>query len=894
MTHYLEKLFNPASIAVIGASNKTNSIGMIVFKNLLEGGYAGKLYPVNPKHDLVQGKECFSSIDKIKDSIDLVLIATPAHTVIDILLNCGAKGVGIAIVLSAGFKESGKEGGLLEEQIKNINSKYTMRILGPNCLGVVLPHFKINATFTNIQSLAGHTALVSQSGGVCVGVLDWAIEQKIGFSAMISLGNATDLDFGDILDYLSLDDKTHNILLYIESVHHVRRFISSLRVAARMKPVIVIKVGRHESGARAAFTHTGALIGADDVFDAVLDRAGAVRVKNIEQLFSATEILSKNYQITGEGLAIITNGGGVGVIAADYAIDANLSLPRLTRETVDNLNSFLPKYWSHDNPLDIMGDATPDRYLNSVEICMKDSTISGVLVILVPVIMSDPVETAKKIISIAKQTEKPILTCWLGGKSIRAAEKIFLKNAIPSFKSPEAAIDAFSYLIQHFRNRKLLLQVPESSVYQDKSDINQARNIINSVLEKKRHVLPLIESKAVLAAFGIPISKAIEANSPEQAVIAAESIGYPIAMKILSPDITHKQEGHGVRLNLANAEDIRKAYILMVMEAQKCSPSAKIIGVTIEPMLKGDNNRELMIGVLKDAMFGPVISFGAGGSLVEIIKDRVIAIPPLNKFIARRLISKTRVKKLLDPFRNMPAVNYSEIENVLLKVSEMVCELPEICEMDINPLIVNEYGATAVDVRIVVSHVQHSDHLYEHMAIHPYPSYLVSKFKLHDGTEVCIRPIRPEDADIEQDFVNNLSPESKYLRFNSTFKTISTEMLVRFTQIDYDREMALIAIITENGKEKNVGVARYAINPDQISCEFALVVSDDWQNKGIGSKLLSSLISVASSKMLVVIRGRIQANNHNMLELVRYLGFSLYPCVSESSMLIAEKNISKI
>lgn len=726
MAHYLDKLFNPTSIAVFGASDKKNAVGNIVFKNLLEEGYAGKLFAINPKYITVQGTPCFQSIDKIGTSIDLALIATPASTVVDILKQCGEKGVPHAIVFSSGFGELGTQGAQLEEQIKEVSKIFGIRVLGPNCLGILLPYLRLNATFTNTKAYSGHVALVSQSGGVCAGILDWAMSHNIGFSAMVSVGNAASIDFADILDYLAQDIKTRSILLYIESVHDGRRFIRSLREASKTKPVIIMKAGRHQQGIKAAITHTGSLIGSDEVFDAALRRAGAVRVISIEQLLSAAMIFSKNFRVKNEGLAIITNGGGIGVIAADHAQDTNISLALLSENNIKYLNSVLPNYWSHGNPIDILGDATSEQYKQVVQSCIHDPNIEGILIILVPVVMSDPTEVAKEIITITKESDKPILTCWLGQSQVESAWKLFAENNVPSFKTPESAIDAFADIIYYYHNQKLILEKPKSVSYDHKkdissdivSDVNAAKIIINLVLAENRKILSLTESKAILKAFGIPITSSIKADSPENAILVAERIGFPVVMKISSPDITHKQEVHGVQLNIINAEGVQDAFKTMVIEAKRFNPKAKILGVTLEPMQKEANDRELMIGVFTDPLFGPVISFGAGGTNVEVLQDRAIALPPLNQQIARRLISKTRIKKLLGPFRNMPAVKFDEIEQVLLKVSEMVCELPQIREMDINPLIANEQGIIAVDARIVVEETKFNQTPYNHIPLY--------------------------------------------------------------------------------------------------------------------------------------------------------------------------------
>lgn len=716
--HQLEKFFNPNSIAVIGARNRPKTVGMTVFKNLLKGGYTGQLYAINPRHKAVQGQPCFASVADVASTIDLAVIATPANTVPEILIECGKKGIKNIIILSAGFSESGDEGAKLESTILNLIKQYNIRIIGPNCLGIIIPALNMNASFSNIAVESGDLALVSQSGALCAAILDWALPQKIGFSSIVSIGNSVDIDFGDVLEYLALDPKTKSILLYIEGIRNAHKFMDGLRLAAKTKPIVVIKAGRFQQGSVAAVTHTGALIGEDDVFDSALERAGAVRVMTIEQLFTAAKILSKNYLIKGDRLCIITNGGGAGVMAADFASELNIPFASLNENTISELGRILPKFWSHHNPVDILGDATPERYKKTISLCVEDPNVDGLIAILVPVVMSDPLRVAKSIIEVAAQAEKPILTCWMGREKVKSAKKIFLKNDIPSFDTPEEATEAFSYLVNYYHNQKLLSQTSKFWAHQ-KSDTVNARRIMKLVLSENRKILTISESKAVLMAFGINTTQSIEAHTSNEAVEVAESLGYPVAMKILSHDITHKKDVGGVELNIINSEAVLLAFNKIISNAKSKKPDAKIIGVTLERMYKQPNDRELMIGVFKDKVFGPVISFGMGGEFVEVFRDRSVALPPINQFIAKQLINRTHAAKLLGTFRNMLSVNTEKLEHVLMRVSEMVCELPEIKEMDINPLIVNDKEVIALDVRIIVADPKPTGSSYDHLAIDP-------------------------------------------------------------------------------------------------------------------------------------------------------------------------------
>ncbi len=873
--HYLDQLCNPSSIAVIGASERTHSVGMRVFNNLLKGGFAGKIYPVNNQHPLIQGQQAYASVLDIPDSIDLAVITTPSQTVPQLITECGKKGIKSVIIISAGFSETGVDGKALEQAFLAEAEKYKIRLIGPNCLGMMRPHLKLNATFDNNTAIPGHIALVSQSGAICAAILDWAIDKQIGFSAMISIGNAADLDFGEILDFLALDTKTKSILLYVEGIHHARRFMSGLRAASRMKPVVVIKAGRHTQGSRAAHSHTGALVGDDDAFDAALHRAGVVRVMTIEQLFSAAEILSTNYRANGNRLAIITNGGGAGVMAADRASELKVDLEVLDADTTTQLNQVLPATWSHQNPIDIIGDATPKRYHDALDVCSRAKNIDGILTILIPVAMSDPLNVAKQIVDDARSHNKPVIACWMGQHQVKSSWDYFAKNGIPCFRTPEGAIEAFSYLAEHHENQKLLLQVPESFTLQPKPDIEKAKNIIKNALADNRNTLTTSESKTILKAFGIPVTETIICNSEDDAVNAAETLQFPVVMKINSPDITHKSDVNGVQLDINNTESVRSTYKRMLDNAKRLRPDARITGVTIEKMYPTINNRELMIGVIRDNVFGPVITFGMGGTLVEIIQDRAVALPPLNTLIIHNLIARTRAATLLEPFRHMPAANLDAIVHTLLRVSDMVCELPYIKEMDINPLIANDKEVMSVDARIVIEPVPASFIPYQHMAICPYPAHLMTTWQTADGLTITIRPIKPEDAKIEQDFVRHLSAKSKYFRFMEHLQELTLDMLVKFTQIDYDREMALIATYENKGQEVHIGVARYIINPDQQTCEFALVVTDEWQNKGIGTKLMTSLITIAKSYGVSVMTGEILSNNKPMLSLVEHLGFNV-------------------
>lgn len=887
--HYLNTLFAPKSVAVFGASDRVDAVGQIVFKNMLECGFKGTLYPINAKNAEVQGQKAYASISDIDAPVELVVIATPPKSVPGIIEECGLHGVKAAVIITAGFGEAGAAGVALEKELIAAAHRYNIRLIGPNCLGIMRPSIGLNATFNKGGANTGNIAFVSQSGALCTAILDWAQRNDVGFSSVVSMGSSTDVDFGEILDYLVSDPNTHSILMYIEGIRNARSFMSALRAAARIKPVVLVKVGRHAAGSKAAMSHTASLVGADDVFDAAVSRAGAVRVQTITQLFTAAKALSCGFRPVGDRLAIVTNGGGPGVMATDRASDLGLTMATLSDSTIEYLNQYLPATWPHANPVDVIGDAQADRYLHAVKACLEDDNVDGVLAILTPQAMTKPLESAQVMIELSNTHSKPLLTCWMGDTQVAEARNAFAAAHKPHFRTPEPAVEVFAHLSAYYRNQKLLMQMPGPFSHHIEPDVDSARLIIEGAMQEHRKVLTEMESKALLSAFHIPVAKTMVAHSPNEALLIAQQLGFPVAMKINSHDISHKSDVGGVMLNLRNAQEVRAAYQHIVDNVERNRPSARIDGISIEPMIVKSGGRELMIGVTTDPVFGPVITFGAGGTTVEIMGDRAVALPPLNNFLVKDLIQGTRISKMLGKFRNMAAADMDALEEVLLRVSEMVCELPLIKEMDINPLILDEHGALAADARIVVEFVQPGTDRYAHMAIYPYPTQLVSRWQLADGTDITIRPIRPEDAQLVKKFVHDLSEETKYFRFMNSLQELTESMLVRFTQIDYSREMALIAVTELQGQEIQLGVARYAINPDGESCEFALVVADNITGKGLGNKLMNSLMDAARDKGLKVIEGEVLNNNHNMLKLMNRLGFGMHGSEDDHAIMKGSK-----
>ncbi|HQU88074.1 MAG: bifunctional acetate--CoA ligase family protein/GNAT family N-acetyltransferase [Zoogloeaceae bacterium] len=873
--HYLTPLFEPKSVGVIGASERETAIGGVLIRNMLDAGFKGKIFAINPKHDKVHGVKCYKSVEDVPLRLDMVVIATAAQKVPAIIDSCGRAGVKAAIVLSAGFSETGPRGAALERSLMDTARRHKIRLLGPNCLGIMRPDLGLNATFAHGRALPGSIGLISQSGALCTAILDWARPNNVGFSAVVSLGSSRDVDFGEALEFMISDPRTESIFLYVEGLRDARRFMSALRGAARVKPVLLIKVGRHPEASKAVLSHTGAQVGDDAVFDAAIRRAGVIRLYSLGQLFAAANALFSHFRPRGNRLAIITNGGGPGLMAADRALDLGIPLAQLSDTTMAKLNACLPATWSHGNPIDVLGDADVDRYRSAIKAVLEGPNVDGVLVMLTPQAMTRATDVAKALIEEERSADKPVVTCFMGEEQVGEARKLFEAAGIPTFRTPEPAVELFSHISAYYRNQKLLAQTPASLSQSNPPSIESARLVIETALNERRKVLNEMESKAILAAFRIPIAQTVVARSATEAMVLAEEIGLPVVMKIDSLDITHKSDVGGVRLNLTSLAAVRTAYQEILEGVRRTHPNASINGIAIEPMVIKRNGRELMVGVRRDPVFGPIITFGEGGTRVEVQKDRAIALPPLNSYLARDLIRSTRVSAYLDEFRNMPPINMEALEMVLLRVSEMVCELPWLKELDINPLIVDEDGAVAVDARIVADNVSPTADRYDHMSIHPYPQHLTTHWTLPDGTDVTIRAIKPEDADLEVNFVRKLSAETKYFRFMNTMRELPPAMVVRLTQIDYDREMAFVATVANEGQETEIGVCRYAVNPDGESCEFAVVVADDWQHRGLARRLMGVLIETARNRGLVYMNGVFLANNERMLRFVQSLGFVL-------------------
>jgi acetyltransferase len=871
--HSLEPLLAPYSVALVGATERPGALGELVWRNLNAGGLKGPLYAVNPKHARLFGRKAYARLTDLPQKVDLAVLVTPARTVPGIVRDAGAAGIRAAVVLSSGFGEAGPQGRALQEELGAAAREARVRVLGPNCLGVMRPDAGLNATFARGNARRGRLALISQSGAICAAILDWAAGAELGFSSVVSLGGAADVDFGEVLDWLLADGATDAVLMYVEGIHDARRFVSALRAAARAKPVIVLKVGRHAGGSRAASSHTGALLGSDAAFDAALRRAGTVRVKTYTQLFAAARALTARPFPLGERIAIVTNGGGPGVMAADSAGDNGVPLATLSRETMESLNRALPAQWSHGNPIDIIGDAPPERFAAATRAALADDGVDALLALYTPVAVAAPQAAAEALAEAARGRTKPVFAAWLGDINPSATRRYLEDQGIPNFYTPENAIEAFSFLNAYRHNQAALLQAPavRPAAEEPQPDLEAALRVRAEAIAEGRRMLTEQEARTVLSAFGLPVAASVLAGSTDEAIAAARRIGFPVALKVHSPDITHKSDVGGVRLGLQDEAGVAAAFDGMLRDVRALRPQARIAGALVQPMLRFAHAREVLIGVATDRVFGPVISFGSGGVAVEAARDTAVALPPLNAALARELMSRTRVHRLLEAYRDVPAVEFDALCAVLAGVSRMVCMLPWVSEMDLNPVLAHPGGAAILDARIAIDPGQpeRAAPRYPHMAIHPYPSALEGELELRAGTRVKVRPMRPDDVELEKRFFDALSERSRYQRFMNAMPDLPAHLLARFTQLDYDRELALVAL---HGGEF-IAVGRYAPNADGATAEFALVVADAWQGKGLGRALLERLCDAARAAGYTALYGSILSANQDMLQLASHLGF---------------------
>ncbi len=878
----LTSIFSPKVIAVIGATERERSVGRTVMTNLREGGFPGKIFPVNPVKETILGMKAYPNVAALPERPDLAVIITPPKTVPGIIKECAEAGVPGAIIISAGFKETGAEGAALERQILAEAARGNMRIVGPNCLGVMVPSMRMNATFAADMARPGSVGFISQSGALCTAILDWSLKENVGFSAFVSLGSMLDVSWGDLIYHLGSDPNTRSIVIYMETIGDARAFLSAAREVALTKPIIIIKPGRTEAAAKAAASHTGSLTGSDEVLQAAFQRVGVLRVDTISELFDMAEVLAKQPRPKGPRLTIVTNAGGPAVIATDMLIGSGAQLAGLTPETMAALNQLLPPTWSHNNPVDIIGDAGPELYAKAVDITAKDPTTDGLLVILTPQAMTDSSATAEALKTYAHIEGKPIIASWMGAGQVEAGENILNAANIPTFKYPDRAARAFYYMWRYSENLRALYETPASSDAIGRGEIDRALagKIIADVRKTGRMILTEFESKNLLAAYGIPTVETRIALTENEAVKQAAHLGFPIVLKLYSETITHKTDVGGVHLNLRTASAVRQAWRSIESAVTKKAGKEHFIGVTVQPMIKLDGY-ELIVGSSVDAQFGPVLLFGTGGQLVEVFKDRALGLPPLNATLARRMMERTKIYTALKGVRGRKAVNLPALEQVLVRFSQLVVEQPWIAEIDINPLLVSADRMVALDGRVVLHNPKTPEAKLPKPAIRPYPAQYTSSWKIKNKTLVTLRPIKPEDEPLMVKFHETLSAESVYHRYFSALKLsqrVAHERLTRICFNDYDREIALVAEVKQaragEGK-KIIGVGRLSKLPQANDAEFAVLVSDHWQHQGLGTELLRLLIEIGRAEKLDKISGQVLAENHAMQHICGKVGFKI-------------------
>jgi acetyltransferase len=878
----LDVFFSPKTVAVIGATETPNSVGRTVLWNLVTSPFGGTVYPVNPKRPSVLGVKAYKTVSDIPEDVDLAVIVTPPPSIPGIIRECGENGVRGAVVISAGFKEIGPEGAELERQLLLAAQAAGIRVIGPNCLGVMSPLSGLNATFATTIARPGSVGFISQSGALCTAVLDWSLKEMVGFSAFLSVGSMVDVGWGDLIYYLGNEPKTRSIVIYMESIGDARSFLSAAREVALNKPIIIIKPGRSAAAAKAAASHTGSLTGSDEVLEAAFRRSGVLRVRNIADLFYMAEVLSRQPRPRGPRLTIVTNAGGPGVLATDALIMGGGELAELTPATMEAYNAVLPATWSHNNPVDIIGDASPERYAKALQIAANDPNSDGMLVILTPQAMTDPTQIAEQLKPLAKQEGKPVLASWMGGVDVAAGEAILNRANIPTFPYPDTAARAFNYMWQYSYNLKSLYETP--SIAEESADWKPDRELVDEIIRKSRGegrtILTEFESKQVLSAYGIPTAQTVIAADAAAAVAAAGQIGYPVVLKVYSETISHKTDVGGVQLNLGDAGAVKRAF-----EAIETSVAAKVgaqhfQGVTVQPMIKLKDAYELIIGSSLDPQFGPVLLFGTGGQLVEVFQDRALALPPLNTTLARRMMEQTKIYKALKGVRGRKPVDMAALEVLLVRFSSLVAEQRWIKEIDINPLLASSDGLIALDARVVVHGPEEARDDIPKTAIRAYPSRYVAPWTMKDGGNVTIRPIRPEDEPLMVRFHETLSERSVYLRYFHLMnleQRVTHERLTRICFIDYDREMALVAVRrnSETGDSEILGVGRLTKIHGTREAEIAVLISDNWQGRGLGKELLSRLLVVAADDKLARVVADILPDNRGVMRICEKLGFSL-------------------
>lgn len=876
--HKLDRIFKPQRIALIGVTPNPKSVGGKVLSNLVGGGFRGVVYPVNPTSEAVLGIQCYPDLKSLPKTPDLAVICSPAEQVPDLVRQCGENGVLGIIILSAGFREIGQAGKALEQQIRSEASRFDgMRIIGPNCLGIIVPGENLNISFAQGMPNKGHVAFISQSGALCTSVLDWALEEKVGFSYFVSIGNTLDVDFGDLIDYFGEDEATKSILLYIESIEQSRKFMTAARAFARTKPIVAYKAGRFPESAEVAASHTGAMAAEDAVYDAAFQRAGIARVFNIGEIFDVAELLGRHKIPKGPRLAIVTNAGGPGVMATDALIAEQGVLSKLSDDTMMKLNENLPHFWSRGNPVDVLGDAPPKRIARATEIVLEDPNVDAVLIIITPQAMTDPTLTAQRISELAEKSHKPLLAAWLGGHSMREGIRWLNDRGIPTYSTPEQAVRAFMTMVAYARNLESLYETPKDIPVQFSIDRDQLRAQFSVMISGQEEILTEEVSKQLLDAYGIAVTRPFLVRSEEQAVTIAEQIGYPVVLKVLSPDLPHKTDVGGVMLDLRDAESLVHAYRQMSKNIAMRRPDARITGFTVQQMIQDEEGVELILGIKKDSVFGTVILVGLGGITAELFGDRALGLPPLNERLARRMLESLKIWPLLSGYRGRPAMNIDALIEIMIRLSYLAADYPEIKALDINPLLVTPRQIIALDARVQIdrSVLGKAIKPYAHLALRPYPEEYVRSAVLKNGTSIILRPIKPEDEPMWMDMLASCSRESIYQRFRYFFQWAHHEVAVRYCFIDYDREIAIVAELNENGTRKLLGVGRLVGDPDLNTAEYAVLVTDAWQDKGLGSLLTDYCIEIAQSWGVKKIVAQTTTDNPRMIAVFQKRNFSI-------------------
>jgi acetyltransferase len=889
----LDKVFQPKSVAVIGASQKPQSVGSTVLKNLAAGQFPGPMYAVNPKYKKLGEVPCVASIAELPTAVDLAVVCTPAVTVPEIVRECGKKGIPGLLIVSAGFRETGPEGEQLERDVLAAAAEFDgLRIVGPNCLGIMAPHAALNVSFANAMPKKGQIAFISQSGALCTSVLDWALQENIGFSHFVSVGNMLDVSIGDLIDYFATDRWTESIILYVESITEAREFMSAARGFARKKPIIAYKAGRFAQSAQAAASHTGAMAGVDTVYEAAFNRAGIVRVFEMMDMFDCAELLARQKIPQGPRLAIVTNAGGPGVMATDALLDRKGELAEISPETIEKLNPHLPAAWSHGNPVDVLGDADAKRIAKAVELVLADKNVDAALVVFTPQAMSEPTEAAKAVIEVAQKSTKPVLTAWMGGVSMAAGIELFNKAGIPTYSAPEQAVRAFMYLVSYAKTREVLYETPRDLPVEFPLHRSKLRAVFDTILSEGHDILTETTSKALLDAYEIPVTKPYVARSSDDAVKLAHRVGYPVAMKVMSQQITHKTDVGGVKLSLTNDKEVVAAFDSIVNRARELRPDALVEGVTVQKMVTSPVGHELIIGARRDNVFGTVLLVGAGGTSAELFRDRALELPPVSERLALRMLQSLRSWPLLKGYRGRPAANIDRLIEVIIRLSYLVADYPEIKELDVNPLLVTPDDAVALDARIILDHnaILTPQRAYSHLAIRPYPEEYRKTVKIKDGTRVLLRPIKPEDEPMWHDLLANCSRESLWFRFRYLFKRSTHEMATRFCFIDYDREIAIVAEIEENDRRRLIGVGRLVADADHTNAEYAVLVVDSYQGTGLGSLLTDYCLEICREWGIGKVVAETAPDNQRMLAMFEHRGFQMDRSIS-SDVVLAKKTL---